>query len=61
MCFSTYIDARTIAEECQFHLDINDNTEEEEQEQEQQSTSKKRLSTKSFAITSWTNVSSKSI
>jgi hypothetical protein len=55
LLLSTYIDARTIAEECQFHLDMNDNTEEE------QSTSKKRLSTKSFAITSWTNVSSKSI
>jgi hypothetical protein len=37
---------------------MNDNTEEQH---EQQSTSKKRFSTKSFAITSWTNVSSKSI
>ncbi|CAF1468639.1 unnamed protein product [Adineta steineri] len=63
-----HLDTRTIAEECNFSLDIdngepiNDNeTEIEEQQQQQkqkrQVSAKKRLSSKSFAITSWTNVS----
>ncbi|CAF1434531.1 unnamed protein product [Rotaria sordida] len=55
-----HLDAKTIAEECQLNLDMDDDTlssHDTDTEQQQPSIAKKRLSTKSFAITSWTDVS----
>ncbi|CAF4862134.1 unnamed protein product [Rotaria sp. Silwood1] len=56
-----HLDAKTIVEECNINLDIDDDTlsshNNDTEEEQEQSAAKKRLSTKSFAITSWTNTS----